>query len=74
MKNLKNTAIVIITILGIVFLTFFLFSIICLTLNKLNLNIEGIKLMSNGFLVVLGSLLTILGFSKFETIKDLFKK
>jgi hypothetical protein len=74
MKNLKNLAIVIITILGIVFLTFFLFSIICLTLNKLNLNIEGIKLMSQGFLVVLGSLLTILGFSKFETIKDLFKK
>lgn len=74
MKNLKNTAIVIITILGIIFLTFFLFSIICLTLNKLNLNIEGIKLMSQGFLVVLGSLLTILGFSKFETIKDLFKK
>jgi hypothetical protein len=74
MKKLKNTAIVIITILGIVFLTFFLFSIICLTLNKLNLNIEGIKLMSQGFLVVLGSLLTILGFSKFETIKDLFKK
>jgi hypothetical protein len=74
MKNLKNLAIVIIATLQILYLMFLFFSIICLTLNKLSLNIEGIKMMNQGFLVILGSLLTILGFSKFETIKDLFKK